>query len=139
MRGIPTDRRVSHPPIAPTMAVRGSVDRAESPRSAPHVLRSNTVRALTVTEVRAPLAALMADRMKLGQAALLANVPFSDLSSHFDSLSLLEAQLLVEQAFGFELAWPSRPDASLPATLDDLAAVVVRQHHGKAASLPESA
>lgn len=98
--------------------------------------------------VRLKIAELLADKMDIAQDRTLVDLPFKELHADFDSLSMLEMQLLLEEAYGFEFEFDHHKLAAaqngadlaydkggLPATASELALELIRQHQNHAQRL----
>ncbi len=64
--------------------------------------------------------------MGIAPQRLLSGEAFLEIDPNFDSLSMLEIQMLLEEEFGFELDF-SRDQSNLPMNVHELAQAVVDQ------------
>lgn len=79
--------------------------------------------------VRHRIAELLEAELGVSSTALLADTPFNEIDSKFDSLALLEVQFLLEDEYKIE--FPAiQPGDVLPANVSDLAAIVVERMNG---------
>lgn len=80
--------------------------------------------ALTLSVIRSTLVDIASRRYGMDPDGLLAGRPFTELCESFDSLALLDLQLLLDKALGIDLDPPGPP---WPTNLHTLAEAVLRQ------------
>jgi len=84
---------------------------------------------LTTDEVKQIIANIHLKQMNVSIEKTLSNTPFIDLHKDFDSLAMMELQLLLEEELHFELDFKlHQPGVSLPTNVSELALEVLRQH-----------
>ena len=95
---------------------------------------------LTVNEIKTTIATILLKHMGIDPAVTLADTPFMDLHKNFDSLSMMELLLLLEDELHFELNFKRHDQHAIrPNTVSEMAAEVLHQynaHMAKLASLP---
>jgi len=92
---------------------------------------------IALQSVRQKIAELIHDNLDIPVDKVLEDIPFPELHKDFDSLTLLEVQLLLEKAYGFEFEINLHDKYSkLPNNATELAQEqeLIRKHarHGKA-------
>jgi acyl carrier protein len=84
---------------------------------------------IELQSVRQKIAELIHDNLDIPVDKVLEDTPFPELHKDFDSLTLLEVQLLLEKAYGFEFEINLHDKYSkLPNNATELALELIRQH-----------
>ncbi|SDX27922.1 hypothetical protein SAMN04515617_102279 [Collimonas sp. OK242] len=83
---------------------------------------------LTLDEVKSQIAALVSEYMGVDQALILSGKKFDTLIENFDSLAMVEVQLLVEKHYGFDLDFEDTSMDAFPADIDELAEAFLLQY-----------
>lgn len=84
---------------------------------------------LTLEEVKQKIAEILHSQMDIAPHRTLSDTPFMDLHDEFDSLSMMELQLLLEEKLHFELDFKMHSKLTvLPTNATELAQEVLRQH-----------
>jgi acyl carrier protein len=79
--------------------------------------------------VRQKIAELIHDNLDITVDRVLEDIPFPELHKDFDSLAMLEVQMLLETAYGFEFETNLHDkNTKLPNNATELALEVIRQH-----------
>jgi acyl carrier protein len=82
---------------------------------------------LIKNNVRTRIAALLQEHMDIDPDLALLDTLFTDLHKDFDSLSLLELQLLLEKEFDMEFDGMDHT-AQLPTNVSEMADALIREH-----------
>lgn len=82
---------------------------------------------LIKSEVRIRIASLLQEHMGIDPDLALQDTLFTELHKDFDSLSLLELQLLLEKEFDMEFDGLDRT-AEMPTNVSEMADALVREH-----------
>lgn len=82
---------------------------------------------LTKENVRVQIASLLKEHMDIDPALALEDTLFTQLHKDFDSLSLLELQLLLEKEFDMEFDGLDRT-AQMPTNVSEMADALIREH-----------
>lgn len=82
---------------------------------------------LIKNDVRVQIASLLKEHMDIDPALALQDTPFTQLHKDFDSLSLLELQLLLEKEFDMEFDGLDRT-AQMPTNVSEMADALIREH-----------
>ena len=77
--------------------------------------------------VRIQIASLLKEHMDIDPALALQDTAFTELHKDFDSLSLLELQLLLEKEFDMEFDGLDRT-AKMPTNVSEMADALLREH-----------
>jgi len=84
---------------------------------------------LDIQSVRQKIAELIHDFMDIPVENVLEDTPFTELHKDFDSLTMLEVQLLLEKEYGFEFEIDMHnKNAKLPSNATELAQELIKQH-----------
>ncbi len=84
---------------------------------------------LALEDVRQTIAAILKSQMDIEPHRTLSDTPFMDLHNEFDSLSMMELQLLLEEKLHFELDFKMHSKLTvLPTNATEMAHEVLRQH-----------
>ncbi len=79
--------------------------------------------------VKQTIARLIEQHMDVAASNVLADTPFLELHKDFDSLTMLELQLLLEKEYDMEFDNDAHNrNEKLPANVTELARVVITQH-----------
>jgi acyl carrier protein len=94
---------------------------------------------LSLEEVRQKIAEILHAQMDIAPHRTLSDTPFLALNDEFDSLSMMELQLLLEEKLHFELDFKMHSKLTvLPSNATELAQEVLRQHAACMATLADS-
>ena len=84
---------------------------------------------LELESIRQKIAELIHDNLDITVEMVLEDTPFTELHKDFDSLTLLELQLLLEKEYGFEFQIDFQDKtAKMPRNATDLAIELIKQH-----------
>jgi len=87
------------------------------------------VHAISVQQARETITRLLEEYMGVEATTVLQDTPFVELHKEFDSLSMLELQLLLEKAHDMEFdSGAQGQNGKLPTNVTELAEVLVKQH-----------
>ncbi len=84
--------------------------------------------ALELDEIKNRIAALVSEYMDVDLALVLSGQNFNTLIENFDSLAMVEIQLLVEKQYGFDLDFEDMDKHAFPANIDELAKEFLQQY-----------
>lgn len=85
---------------------------------------------LTVDEIRTTIANILFKQMGIDPALTLADTPFMELHKDFDSLSMMELLLLLEDELHFEINFKMHDQTVVPPnTVSEMALEVLHQYH----------
>ncbi len=87
--------------------------------------------------LRQEIASLLQQHLGVDRDRALSGLAFTQLHPGFDSLDLLELQLLLEKQLGFELE-PPAGNSPWPSSLEELAQEVLRQSQARGGKQDES-
>jgi acyl carrier protein len=91
---------------------------------------------LSLDEVRQAIAEILKMQMDIEPHRSLADTPFMALHDEFDSLSMMELQLLLEEKLHFELDFKMHSKLTvLPTNVTELSQEVLRQYSAHMAQL----
>jgi acyl carrier protein len=91
---------------------------------------------LTVDEIKSTIANILFKQMDIDPAKTLANTPFMDLHKDFDSLSMMELLLLLEDELHFEINFKMHDKQAVPPnTVSEMALEVLHQYTAHMASV----
>jgi acyl carrier protein len=90
----------------------------------------SAAKSLDVATVEAKIAEIIEKHIGVDRAAVLVGTPFVELSSDFDSLALLETQLVLEEEYKFEFDRKTGRTGKLPTNVHELAQLVIAQCAG---------
>jgi len=82
---------------------------------------------LNKADVRTRIAALLKENMDIDPALALQDTVFTELHKDFDSLALLELQLLLEKEFSMEFDGFDR-NAKMPSNVSEMADALIREY-----------
>jgi acyl carrier protein len=82
---------------------------------------------LDFEDVRRRIAALLLEHMDIDPGSALQDTVFSELHKDFDSLALLELQLLLEKEFSMEFDGFDR-NAKIPTNVSEMADALIREY-----------
>jgi len=82
---------------------------------------------LDFENVRRRIAALLLEHMDIDPCLALQDTVFSELHKDFDSLALLELQLLLEKEFSMEFDGFDR-NAKIPSNVSEMAEALIREY-----------
>ena len=84
---------------------------------------------LDIQSVRQKIAELIHDFMGIPVENVLEDIPFTELHKDFDSLTMLEVQLLLEKEYNFEFEIDlHNKNAKLPSNATELAQELIKQY-----------
>jgi acyl carrier protein len=84
---------------------------------------------LELEPIRQKIAELIHDNLDITVEMVLMDTPFTELHKDFDSLTLLELQLLLEKEYSFEFQIDFQDKtAKMPRNATDLAIELIKQH-----------
>jgi len=76
---------------------------------------------LTIDEVKNQMATLVSEYMGIDRELVLSGKKFDTLIEHFDSLAMVEIQLLLEKHYDVELNFEGVDKEAFPTDIDELA------------------
>ncbi len=79
-------------------------------------------------EIKNRIAVLVSEYMDVDLALVLSGQNFNTLIENFDSLAMVEIQLLVEKQYGFDLDFEDMDKHAFPANIDELAKEFLQQY-----------
>jgi acyl carrier protein len=83
---------------------------------------------LALQQARETIARLIEEHMGIDAVRVLEDIPFAELHKDFDSLTMLELQLLLEKEYGVEFDLESGPGQhSVPKNATELAEAILSQ------------
>lgn len=84
---------------------------------------------LDIQTVRQKIAEKIHEHMEISIENILTDIPFIELHKDFDSLTMLEVQLLLETEYGFEFEIDRHSMAAkIPSNATELAQELIKQH-----------
>ncbi|AMP05327.1 acyl carrier protein [Collimonas pratensis] len=83
---------------------------------------------LTLDEIKAQIASLVGEYMGINPELVLSGKNFDTLIEQFDSLAMVEIQLLVEKHYGFDLDFEDVDKNAFPANISELAEAFLMQY-----------
>ncbi|WP_050462845.1 hypothetical protein [Herbaspirillum autotrophicum] len=83
---------------------------------------------LTIDEVKNQMATLVSEYMGIDRELVLSGKKFDTLIEHFDSLAMVEIQLLLEKHYDVELNFEGVDKEAFPTDIDELADGFLQQY-----------